>query len=391
MGGGGRSSSGGAGGGAINRPVEQPRSQIVDTSDLNGKMLRSVLLDLHAIQESEISGIREERDSVIEMSNSAGDEANRLADEIDGFLGNNSIMYSQDYEVQPGTPEAEEPSYKRRVENEEKYRELDRKRRESMKANLELSEKASKLHEEMLKKEKEQKEKQKSIFYVGTQNQISLDLDITKGTELYKYKDKMQEQANFIEKLWVPYHSLTDKKIKIHAKGKAGGGGAQIPGTINVEIGLNRVYDTTAMHEFAHSIEDQMGVSHARKEKAKKIILKRTKQKNIEDVEVKKQVSYVDSKGKEHYSSSVRGEPIYIPKGIFTDVNEESRSGYMFRVYGHDVEERNGKKYIRRDPSHYIGIEMPSVGVERIYNEPVKFAKEYPDIFEIVVDTFRKK
>ena len=64
----------------------------------------------------------------------------------------------------------------------------------------------------------------------------------------------------------------------------------------------------------------------------------------------------------------------------------------MFRIYKHDTEVKGKQRIIKPATQYsYIGIEMPAVVAERMYSEPAKFAKEQPEVFDMVVALFRGK
>jgi hypothetical protein len=243
-------------------------------------------------------------------------------------------------------------------------------------------------------KNKEHLEKQRELFYIKPAEKITINLDIPLGDMIESFLDThLKPQKEFLEKLWNIRGGRRTYKFKV--EGRNEGGGTQYSFGNRVEIGIQMI-GTTPLHEFAHAIEDLTPQAKAlRAEEARKIVLKYTGKSRIEEVELEKWVSHVDSQGTVHYYTGRHGEFVFVPKGMFNTPEENRKYGYMFRVYDEDINQtgygRGTKYHIRENVSSRFGIEMTSVGTEKIYKEPRSFANQYPEVFDMVVDLYRGK
>jgi hypothetical protein len=392
MGGGGKSSGGGGGDGATGSTNIPPRPKIIDTSDLEGSLLRKVILDMGKARDDELNSARGELQKVRDMQDLVEKDLENIIDDISGFLENNTLMHPDDRVVQPGTPEAEDGGYKRRYENEQRYMEMHEKGKEIRKKQKDLFEIGSKLQSHIKERETVHKEAIYKTLEVGEGKHLEVDITITKNTQLVEYEEKIQKQARFIEKLWVKYPD-SEEKMHIHAKGKKGGGAFSSATKHEITLGLDYI-TTSPVHETVHQIEQRSkGAEKKRRDAYEEFLKKKLNVTDIGKVEVEKKIWYIEkSTGKKIYArDTTNKEPIYVPKGLFKSDEEQIEHGYAHRVYSHDVEERQGKKYIKLYPSRYLGIEIPTVGAEELYKDPVKYARDYPEEFDIVINTYRNK
>lgn len=334
-----------------------------DTTDVDGAFLRGLLVNLADEEEVELAPLLEEELRI---------------------EGARSILVKEMDEIHLQRGEA--------GDNEKLYQELDDKWDEKHKILAKLYEKDRAIKKEINEKQAGYNLKRRSLFYINPADKVEIELTVggSKGSEISRYMDThINPQKEFLEGIWSS--KWGKQKFEINVHGRSGSGGTSYPGQKLVEIGTDSI-ETTPLHEFTHQIESQTpGIRARRAIRAKEIILKYTGKQKIEEVELERHVSYVDSDGIAHYSN----KKVFVPKGIFKTAEEESKYGYSFRVYDSDIKEMGygrGKKYfIKPTVTERFGVEMPSTAVEHIYKNPTKFAERFPEVFDMTMDLFRGK
>jgi hypothetical protein len=336
----------------------------IDTTDVDGAFLRGLLVDITNEEDVALAEMREE-DAKIEQARSV------LVREMRG-------IHKQQTEASRDNPELlteleENWNYKHKILAKLRERNIE------LKAQIEQKQEGYNL-------------KRRSLFYVNPADKVEIELTVagSKASGISGYMDThINPQREFLESIWSVKGGK--KKFEINVHGHSGGGGTSFSGQKMVEIGTTTI-ETTPLHEFTHQLEDQTHGARARRAiRAKEIILKYTGKQKIEEVELERHISYVDSDGKPHYGK----KKVYVPKGIFKTPEEQAKYGYTFRVYSNDIMEKGygrGKKYfITPRQTEQFGVEMPSTATEHIYRNPKKFAERFPEVFDMTVDLFRGK
>lgn len=341
----------------VNEKIEAEAQALIekqDTTDVDGAFLRGLLVNLADEEEVELAPLLEKR----QKYNDAIDTTNNEILEIWNNRGNQTKEQLQ----------------------------------VKMKPKKDLLEKLNEGRDILVKEIDEtqirHKIKQREIFYISPENKIEIKLNVAPSLKSHM-ESHITPQKEFLESIWNLKGGQKEYEIKVEKQ--SSGGGASWTGQKKVTMGTSRMYETTPLHEFAHQVEEQTHGARAKRAlRTREIILKMTGKKKLEEVELEKHIWYIDSSGKEHYHK-VRGENIYVPKGIFKTKEEQSKYGYGFRVYEQDVQGWGKKKHIKPNVSERFGIELVSTGTEHIYNEPKKFAERFPEVFDMVVDLYRGK
>jgi hypothetical protein len=326
----------------------------IDTTDVDGAFLRGLLVDITNEEDVVLVPLQEEQ---------------RNLDRVD---------YKLTFEMN---------DLFQREANGEDVKNIIKEKGEILKK---IRDKKSTINTEIENKKKEYSQKQRELFYIDQKEKSGINLSWSVLSGIGKYEEAIKPQKEFIEKVWVPH--TNNKNIDIEIKGTKGFGGFSDTNK-SISVGREGIKGTTVvLHELFHQVESRnMGRKRARRDAAIALILKRTGKEKIEDVEIES-MTYTDSSGKIIVArDKTNRQNVFIPSGVFKSDEEREKYSYAMRVYESDTEIRNGVRYINRNPSEGFGVEIPAVGIQQIYENPGKFAKEAPDMFDLTVNQFRGK
>jgi hypothetical protein len=372
----------------------------IDSTDVGGVVLRNLLVNISDQNEVELSPLLDEESRINDGRATTVLELRDIHDrqrEIGEGLRLEDRDYESIHEAHLQRPDAVQDrprpeGYDQRKGNQAQLDQLDIRYREKHELLERLRARDIEVKTELKEKRERHTERYRELFYVAPTERVGITLNVAQNV-MGLMDTHLKPQKEFLEKIWNMRGGRQAYDIQVQSQ--LMGGGASYPGTNRVTIGLSNTSKTTPLHEFTHKVEELTPGARAKRAlRAKEIVLTATGKQRLEDVELERHISWIDYAGVKHYQK-VRGKYVYVPKGIFNTPQEQSDYGYMFRVYQQDINETGygrGKKYhVRAYTSDQFGVEMPSKGTEHVYNEPVKFSKRFPDVFDLVIDLYRGK
>ncbi len=353
---------------------------------MSGAEFREFLIKEEDKFDDKIKGIEEKRNKLLNKLDDLRSSHYDITDAMRNLLKDPDDPSRRRIESQLSESELKE--YNRLADEQAKY---------SVKIDR-YSKKENKLFQEINTIKKEHAEERRKWFELNPGEGVSLSIIMPVTSVLQRrVESEFKPQKEFLERIFAKRGTQT---IEFRVEGSRGGGGQADWRSRTVTLGTGSVFGTAAVHEYTHMIEHMSrGVVEERHKKVVELFESKFG-KPLEEIELRRWVSYVDIEGKKHYGRGTGGDYVLIPKDIqFASPQEESEFGYMFRVYKHQTVEREGKRYIRRmNPSEPyaqgfgLGEEILPKAAELFYSGGARqFAKNYPEFFDLSLNMFRKR